>query len=444
MDSPEPGPPSAAAAPARRARWIGSVIAVLALVALGWLAWHLTHRPPERAGGNYPAGAPAGGPRGPGGPGGGPRGAPPSTVGVATAHQADIPVILEALGTVTPVATVTVQPQVSGILTQVLFKEGQLVKKGDVLATIDPRPFQMALDQARGARLRDEAQLEAAKVTLERYRTLLSQDSVARQDFDTQAALVKQLEGTVTIDRANEATAQLNLGYTRIVAPVPGRVGLRPVDGGNYVTPGITNGIALITQIMPIDVEFALPQDRVPDIQSRQAQGADLQVTAYDRSRTKRLAAGSFSTLDNTIDLQTGTVKAKAHFANAEGLLFPNQFVNARLLLRTIAGAVVVPVTALRHGPNGDFVYVVNADHTVSLRNVTRGEATVDNVIVASGLELGEEVVTEGGDRLKDGARVQLAADRPARGASGAASGAASGGRGGRHRASDAASAASR
>jgi multidrug efflux system membrane fusion protein len=429
MDQAEPASSTHAPRVSRRGRWIGSVVALVALALLGWLAWHLTHQPAVRptAGVGGAPGGPGGG-RGPG-PGGGARGAPPSTVGVATAHKADIPVTLEALGTVTPVANVTVQPQVSGLLTQVLFKEGQMVKKGDVLATIDPRPFQMALDQARGARLRDEAQLEAAKVTLDRYRTLLAQDSVARQDFDTQAALVKQLEGTVTIDRANEGTAKLNLGYTSIIAPVSGRVGLRPVDAGNYVSTGTTSGVALITQVMPIDVEFALPQDRVPEIQARQAQGADLSVVAYDRSRTKRLAAGSFSTLDNTIDIQTGTVKAKARFANAEGTLFPNQFVNARLLLRTITGALVVPVTALRHGPNGDFVYVVNDDHTVSLRNVTRGEATVDNVIVATGLELGEEVVTEGGDRLKDGAKVQLAADRPARSASGAASGS----RGGRH-----------
>jgi multidrug efflux system membrane fusion protein len=409
----------------RRGRWLGSIVTVVVLVLLGWLAWHLTHQKQTApaAGGGF------GGPGGPGGPGGGGRGGPASTVGVATAHKADIPVLIEALGTVTPVANVTVQPQVSGVLTQVLFKEGQMVKKGDVLATIDPQPFQIALAQAQGARVRDEAQLEAARVTQDRYSTLLAQDSVARQDYDTQVALVKQLEGTVTIDRANENTARLNLGYTRIVAPVAGRVGLRPVDGGNYITPGATNGVALITQVAPIDVEFSVPQDRLPEIQARLSEGATLPVAAYDRARTKRLASGTFSTLDNTVDVQTGTVKAKARFANAEASLFPNQFVNARLLLRTIADATVVPVTALRHGPNGDFVYVVNADHTVSLRNVTRGEATVDNVIVATGLELGEEVVTEGGDRLKDGARVQLAADRPARSASGAASGS----RGGRH-----------
>ncbi len=354
-----------------------------------------------------------------------------STVGVATARQADIPVQLEALGTVTPLANVIVQPQVSGVLTAVLFQEGQMVKKGDVLATIDPQPFQNALGQASGARQRDEAQLAAARVTLQRYQTLLGQDSIARQDVDTQAALVKQLEGTVAIDRANENTAKLNLAWSRITAPVSGRIGLRPVDGGNYISTGTTNGIATITQIAPIDVEFAIPQDRVPEVQERLAQGAKLDATAFDRTRTRQLANGAFSTLDNLVDTATGTVKAKARFANADSALFPNQFVNLRLLLRTVASAVVVPVTALRHGPNGDYVYVLNDDSTVSqragdTRRIERGQPWRS----MSGLKAGEQVVTEGGDRLKDGARVQTQVERPA----GAASAPASGSRRGQHR----------
>jgi multidrug efflux system membrane fusion protein len=346
--------------------------------------------------------------------------------------------VIEALGTVTPAANVTVRPQVSGVITQVLFKEGQMVKKGELLATIDPQSFQMALTQAVGARQRDEAQLEAARVTLQRYNTLLGQDSIARQDVDTQAALVKQLEGTVTIDRGNEGTARLNLGYARIVAPVSGRVGLRPIDAGNYIAAGDTTGVAVITQVAPIDVEFAIPQDRVPEIQSRLKDGVQLPVGAWDRARLRRLDAGVFSTLDNQVDTTTGTVKAKARFANADGALFPNQFVNVRLLLRTIESAVVVPVTALRHGPNGDFVYIVKEDKTVALRNVTRGESGVDNVAITTGLELGEQVVTEGGDRLKEGAKVQTSVDRPA----GAASGAASGARGRRGAGASAASGA--
>ncbi|HMA31139.1 MAG TPA: efflux RND transporter periplasmic adaptor subunit [Casimicrobiaceae bacterium] len=386
-----------------RGRRLGSVVSVVALAALAGLAWYLTHRAPGTTPGGF-------GP--PGGPGG--RGAPPSTVGVAIARHADIPVIIEALGTVLSPGSVTVTPQVSGVITQVLYKEGQLVQKGQVLATIDPKPFQIALDQAVGARVRDEAQLDAARVLLERYRALLAEDSIARQLVDTQDALVKQLAGTVTLDRANEESAGLNLQWTRIVAPVAGRVGLRPIDAGNYIAAGNANGVATITQVSPIDVQFSIPQDRVPDVRERTAAGAILPVTAWDSARTRELETGTFLTLDNQIDTQTGTIRAKARFANTSGALFPNQFVNVRLLLRTIDGAVVVPVIALRHGPSGDFVYVVKADHTVTLRNVTAGVSGVNDVAITKGLALGEEVVTEGGDRLKDGARVRTSADRPA------------------------------
>ncbi len=417
---PTPPPVPPAPAPRSRRRWVGTLVALASLALLGALAWYLTHSPSPSGGVAGRAGGAAGaGPGGPGGPGGG-RGGPASTVGTAAARQADIPVLLDALGTVTPLANVTVRPQVGGVLTQVLFKEGQMVRKGELLATIAPEPYQLALTQAHGARQRDEAQLEAARVTLARFRTLLGQDSIARQDVDTQAALVKQLEGSVAIDRASEGTAQLNLGYARITAPVAGRVGLRPVDAGNTVAAGDAGGVAVITQVAPIDVVFSVPQDRVPEIQARLAEGAQLPVTVLDRSRTRTLDAGRFSTLDNLVDTTTGTVKAKARFANAEGALFPNQFVNVRLLLRTVQAAVVVPVTALRHGPNGDFVYVVKPDRSVALRAVTRGEANVDLVAISTGLAAGEQVVTEGGDRLKDGARVQTASDRPAGAASGA------------------------
>ncbi|HSQ82817.1 MAG TPA: efflux RND transporter periplasmic adaptor subunit [Casimicrobiaceae bacterium] len=393
-----------------RGRRLGSVVSVVALAALAGLAWYLTHRAPGPATGGFgPPGAPGG------------RGAPPSTVGVAIARHAGIPVIIEALGTVLSPGSVTVTPQVSGVITQVLYKEGQLVQKGQVLATIDPKPFQIALDQAVGARVRDEAQLDSARVLLERYRVLLAEDSIARQAVDTQDALVKQLAGTVTLDRANEESAQLDLQWSRIVAPVAGRVGLRPIDAGNYIAAGNANGVATITQVSPIDVQFSIPQDRVPDVKERTAAGAILPVTAWDSARTRELEAGTFLTLDNQIDTQTGTIRAKARFANTGGALFPNQFVNVRLLLRTIDGAVVVPVIALRHGPGGDFVYVVNADHTVTLRNVTAGVSGVDDVAITKGLALGEEVVTEGGDRLKDGARVRTGADRPAGVAAGAA-----------------------
>ena len=403
------------AAPPRR-RWLGTTIAIVLVAGLGALAWHLTH--PGKAGGA----------NGPGGPGAR-RGPPATTVGVATAASASLPVYVDALGTVTPSATVTVQPQVSGVLTKVAFQEGQMVKAGQLLATIDPRPFELALMQAQGQQLRDEAQLDAAKVTLQRYQTLLAQDSIARQDVDTQAATVKQLEGTVLGDKAAVGTARLNLGWSRITAPVAGRIGLRVVDVGNLVSSGSTSGVAVITELAPIDVEFAVPQDRIPQLQARIASGATLAVTALDRTRTQTLDSGIFLSLNNQSDTQTGTVRAKARFQNAQNTLFPSQFVNVRILLDTVKDAVVVPVTALRHGPDGDFVYVLGDDHTVSLRKVAQGQASADSVQVAKGLELGEKVITEGGDRLKDGAKVTLPGDPPASGGFGG-----TGARGGRHR----------
>jgi len=415
LTSPPPPPP-----PRRRKRLIGTVVAVLAMIGLAALAWYLTHRP-AGGGPGGPAGAPGaqgpgGGGQGGGGRGGGRggRGGPATTVGVATAEQADIPVNIDALGTVTAAATATVRPQVAGVVQKILFTEGQMVKAGQVLATVDPRPFEMALLQARGQRQRDEAQLENARLLLGRYRTLLEQESIARQDVDTQAALVKQLEGTVMTDRASEGVARLNLGYTQVKAPISGRVGLRTVDIGNLVSNGDANGVAVITQLSPIDVEFTVPQDQVPALQQRIAQGARLPATALDRTRTDTLAQGSFIALDNQVDVQTGTVRAKARFANADNKLFPSQFVNLRLQLNVIDNAVVVPVTALRHGANGDFVYVLNAkDKTVSQRAVTRGQATVDKVQITTGLKVGEQVITEGADRLRDGAKVTLPGDRP-------------------------------
>ena len=418
----------------RRAKLIGSVIAVLAMAGLGGLAWYLTHPAAGAGGGPGAAGAPGpggpGGPGRPGGPGGG-RGGPATTVGVATAEKADIPVVLDALGTVTAAATATVRPQVSGILQKVHFSEGQLVKAGQVLATIDPRSFEMALLQSSGQRQRDEAQLESARVTLARFRTLLEQDSIARQEVDTQAALVKQLEGTVMTDRAAEGMAKLNLSYTQVKAPITGRVGLRAVDMGNLVGSGDANGLAVITQLSPIDVEFAVPQDQVPDLQSRIREGAALPAMALDRTRTTALEGGKFAALDNQVDVQTGTVKAKARFANDKQTLFPSQFVNVRLQVRDIKDAVVVPVTALRHGGNGDFVYVLNAaDHTVALRPVTRGQATAEKVQIKTGLQAGEQVITEGADRLKDGAKVTLPGDKPAMGGAGGGRRGARGGAG--------------
>lgn len=416
-----PAPEATDAAPrriGRRGMLLGSLAALALVAGVAWLTWDLTGKPATTAAARPGAAAPAGAGAGPGGPGGagGARGGPPTTVGVAVAERTDIPVMLEALGTVIPQATVRVRPQVSGVLQQVLYREGQLVRKGDLLATIDPRQFEMALQQAAGQRMRDEAQLEAARVTLQRFRTLLEQDSIARQEVDTQAALVKQLEAAVVIAKANEGTARLNLGYTRIVSPIAGRVGLRTVDVGNVVSASDANGVALITQLSPIDVEFAIPQDQAAAL-AQETGRAPMQARALDRTRSTVLETGSFSSLDNQVDTQTGTVRAKARFANDRQQLFPSQFVNLQLRLRTIEGAVTVPLAAVRTGTNGDYVFVLKDDRTVQLRTVQRGQATADRVQVLSGLQVGERVVTEGADRLRDGARVTLPSPAPTDGA---------------------------
>lgn len=387
---PLPAPTPPPREPGRRARWLGTTVLLAVLGGVGALAWHLTHP------GESPAAAASR------------RGPPALTVGVATVEKTNLPIVLEALGTVTPTATARVQAQVSGVLKELHFREGQTVQAGQLLATIDPRQFELALQQASGQRQRDEAQLDNARLTLERYRTLLAQDSIARQEVDTQAALVKQLEGTLATDRANEGTARLNLAHTRVVSPLSGRVGLRVVDVGNVVGPGDANGIAVVTQVAPIDVVFAVPQDQVPELVAQSRSGQPLPATALDRNRTTPLDSGVFVSLDNQVDVQTGTVRAKARFPNAQQALFPSQFVNLRLRVRELKDALVVPVTALRLGSGGDYVYVVNADRTVSSRPVKRGQATADKVAITEGLQAGETVVTEGADRLKDGTKVTL------------------------------------
>lgn len=404
MDHPTPPPQQPAnASGVRRHRLLGIAIAVLSLAALCGLVWYLTH-----------AGNGQDGEQGKG-KGASRRGSFATTVGVATVERADFPVIMDALGTVTPIANATVRAQVGGVLQQVLFTEGQLVKAGQLLAVIDPRPFDIAIMQAAGMRERDEAQLDNARVTLQRYRSLLEQDSIAHQDVDTQSALVKQLEGTVMVDRAAERSARLNLEYSRVVAPISGRAGLRTADVGNVVSSSDVNGLVVITQIAPIDVQFAVPQDRVPELRSLTSGVRPLEVNVFDRTRSVSLATGRFLALDNQVDTQTGTVRAKGRFDNSKVQLFPNQFVNVRVLLRTIAGATAIPVAALRHGSSGDYVYVLNAaDKTVALRPVQRGVATVDKVQIISGVESGEQVITEGADRLSDGARVSLPGARPA------------------------------
>ncbi len=376
-----------------------AVVLLLALI----IGRQLSHKPQVSAGG---AGFGHGGPGGPRGQGG------PVPVSVATAAYGDIQVRIPALGTVTPLATVTVRTQISGILQRVAFTEGQLVHQGDLLAQIDPRPYEAAVQQMQGNLRRDQALLADAKLDLTRYEALVKEDSIAVQQLDTQRALVDQYAGTIESDEGQLKTAQVNLLYTRIVSPVNGRVGLRQVDQGNYVTPGDANAIVVINQVQPITVIFPIPEDNVPAVMGRLRDGATLTVEAYDRNNSAKLADGKLLTLDNAIDTTTGTVKLRAQFDNAEGALFPNQFVNVQLLQDLLQHQIIIPNSAVRRGaPNGvitTFVYVVNPDHTVAVRPVALGVVDGERVAVNSGLNTGELVVTEGGDRLRDGAQVML------------------------------------
>ncbi len=336
----------------------------------------------------------------------------PVAVGTATATLGDIAVKIPALGTVTPLATVTVRTQISGVMQRIFFTEGQLVKQGETLAQIDPRPYEAALQQMQGNLKRDQALLADAKLDLKRYEALVKEDSIAAQQLDTQRALVDQYIGTIESDEGQLKTAQVNLIYTRIVAPATGIVGLRQVDQGNYVTPGDANGIVLLNQLQPITVIFAIPEDNVSAIAKRLSAGATLTVEALDRTNSTKIAEGKLLSLDNSIDITTGTVKLRALFDNADRALFPNQFVNVQLLIDTLHDQVIIPNSAVQRGaPNGvttAFVYIVNPDRTVSVHPVTLGVVDGERVAIAKGLAAGDIVVTEGADRLRDGAHVLL------------------------------------
>jgi len=379
----------APAKPRSRRGFVLTTIIVLLLIA-GVVWWTRQQTAQQQSG-------PPGGGRG----GGGPMSIVPETVG-----KGDIGINLNALGTVTSLATVTVRTQISGYLIKVAFKEGDEVKKGDPLAEIDARPYEAALAQQRGQLARDEALLKGAQVDLTRYQGLAAQNAVPRQQLDTQTALVAQDEGTVEADRALVKAAEVNLAYTKIVSPLDGRVGLRLVDQGNYVTAGDANGLVVITQIAPISVLFTVPEDNLPAISKRLQAGATLPVTALDRSGATKLADGTLQTFDSQIDPTTGTIKLRATFPNDTRTLFPNQFVNVRLLLDTHKDAVTMSTAAVQRGVPGTFVYLVGSDSTVSVRPVKLGVIDGNRVEVLSGLDVGDRVVIDGADKLREGAKV--------------------------------------
>jgi multidrug efflux system membrane fusion protein len=343
--------------------------------------------------------------------GGGRGGGAPMSIVPETVSKGDIGINLNALGTVTSLATVTIRTQISGYLIRVVFKEGDEVKKGDLLAEIDSRPYEAALAQQRGQLARDEALLKGAQVDLARYQGLAAQNAVPHQTLDTQIALVAQDQGTVEADRAMVKAAEVNLNYTRILSPLDGRVGLRLVDQGNYVTPGDTSGLVVITQIQPISVLFTVPEDNLQAIAKRIQSGAMLPVTAFDRGGINKVADGTLQTFDSQIDPTTGTIKLRAEFPNEAKTLYPNQFVNVRLLLDTHKDVTTMSAAGIQRGIPGTFVYLVNADSTVSVRPVKLGVTDGDRVELLSGLAPGDRIVIDGADKLRDGAKINLRAE---------------------------------
>jgi len=344
----------------------------------------------------------------------------PLTVGVAKVTVGDIPITVNALGTVTPLATVTVHPQINGPLVKIAFTEGQIVNAGDLLALIDPRPFQAALDQAQGQLKHDQALLANARIDLQRYKTLLAQESVSDQTYATQASLVEQDEATVAYDQAAVETARLNLSYTRITSPVSGRVGLRQVDLGNLLQ-AISSTVVIVTQMQPMSVLFTVPEDNVNDVLEHLHRGEKLTVEAYDRSLTNKIATGTLTNSDNEIDTTTGTLKLRALFDNSKLELFPNQFVNAHLILETLHDQTVVSGAGVQTGAQGSYVYVVNADSTVSMRSVVTGPTAGDLISITKGLTAGQTVVIDGADQLRDGAKVVVPQGGAVAGANGGA-----------------------
>ena len=365
--------------------WLLAVL-IAGAVFISWRIWSLQGQPQERGG----------------------RGMD-KTIPVATAKavQGELKLFLSGLGTVTPANSVLVKSRVDGQLLRLHFKEGQTVKEGDLLAEIDPRPFQVQLAQAEGQLARDTALLKNAQIDLERYKTLWSQDSIAKQQVDAQEALVRQYEGTVKVDEGQVADAKLQLSYAKVTAPASGRVGLRQVDPGNIVHASDATGIVLITQVQPMHVIFTLPEDNLPRLVQKLNARQTIAIDAFDRQQKFKLASGTLLTIDNQIDTTTGTVKLKAEFKNDDNALFPNQFVNVSMQIDTLSGVTLVPVSAVQRGAQDNFVYILQPDNTVKLQSVRVGDTESDRVVIVDGIKPGDEVIVEGLDRLRDGIAVE-------------------------------------
>jgi membrane fusion protein, multidrug efflux system len=405
MDLPEPVPSREVHAPPAKNRWWIWLLAAVLLLTGIWY-YRGAHSKSQADSSNANSSAAAAGGSGGKGKSGAVGGSPVVPVVVATAQRGDLPVYFTGLGTVTAFNTVTVHSRVDGQLISVAFKEGQFVHQGDVLAQIDPRPFQVILEQAEGQLAKDQAQRKDAEVNLERYKLLYSEGVIAKQQMDTQQSQVGQFDGAIKTDQATIDSAKLQLSYSRVTAPISGRIGLRLVDAGNMVHASDPGGLLVITQLQPISVIFSLPQDQLPQVAAKLRGGAKLPVDAFDRDNTDKIASGSLASIDNQIDTTTGTYKLKALFSNEDNSLFPNQFVNVHLLVDIKKNLTVVPTAAIQRGPQGTYVYAVDNTNTVKIHNITITQTTNDNVGVSAGLNAGEVVVIDGQDKLQEGTKV--------------------------------------
>lgn len=403
MDLPESGgrvtTNTTADKPSKSPWWLW--VLVIGGIVLGVWYFRGARTPSEAA---NPSAPPAPG-RGRGGPGGG-MGNFSVPVVAAAAQHGDLPVYFNGLGTVTAFNTVTVRSRVDGQILSVAFREGQYVHEGDLLAQIDPRPFEVQFEQAQGQLTKDQAQRKDAEANLERYKLLFKEGVIPQQQLDTQAALVGQFDGSIKSDQSQVDNAKLQLTYSRITAPISGRVGLRLVDPGNIVHATDSNGIVVITQLQPIAVLFSLPQDNLPQVNAKLRAGVQLNVEAYDRDDTTKIAAGKLLTIDNQIDPTTGTYKLKSVFNNSDNALFPNQFVNIHLLVDTMRNLTIVPASAIQRGPQGTYVYAVAGDNIAKIRPVTVALTTANSVGLSSGVNAGDVVVVDGQDKLQDGSKV--------------------------------------